>query len=91
DSGGLTLDVSNAENYCTILSIAPSPVQEGVIWVGTDDGNIQLTRNGGQSWELVSRSLTSGKKPLVPAGAAVPHIKPSRFEAGTAYVVFDDH
>ncbi|MBC7349289.1 MAG: hypothetical protein H5U05_04880 [Candidatus Aminicenantes bacterium] len=91
DSGGLTLDVTNAENYCTILSIAPSPLQEGLIWVGTDDGNVQLTRNGGQTWELVSRPLTSGKKPLVPAGAAVPHIKPSRFEAGTAYVVFDDH
>lgn len=91
DSGGLTLDVTNAENFCTILSIAPSPIQEGLIWVGTDDGNIQLTRNGGQTWELVSKSLTSGKKALVPAGAAVPHIKPSRFEAGMAYVVFDDH
>ncbi len=90
-SGGLTLDVTNAENYCTILSIAPSPIKEGLIWVGTDDGNIQLTRDGGRTWELVSRVLTSGKKPLVPAGAAVPHIKPSRFDEATAYVVFDDH
>ncbi|MDI6845080.1 MAG: hypothetical protein QME28_02975 [Candidatus Saccharicenans sp.] len=91
DSGGLTLDVTNAENYCTILSIAPSPLREGLIWVGTDDGNVQLTRDGGRTWELVSKSLTGGKKPLVPAGAAVPHIKPSRFDEGTAYVVFDDH
>lgn len=91
DSGGLTLDVTNAENYCTILSIAPSPIKEGLIWVGTDDGHVQLTRDGGKNWELVSRILTSGKKPQVPAGAAVPHIKPSRFEEGTAYVVFDDH
>ncbi|MGB4705282.1 MAG: hypothetical protein WBI18_09470, partial [Candidatus Saccharicenans sp.] len=91
DSGGLTLDVTNAENYCTILSIAPSPLREGIIWVGTDDGNVQLTRDGGRTWELVSKSLTGGKKPLVPAGAAVPHIKPSRFDESTAYVVFDDH
>ncbi|MGB9765411.1 MAG: WD40/YVTN/BNR-like repeat-containing protein [Candidatus Saccharicenans sp.] len=91
ESGGLTLDVSNAENYCTILSIAPSPVKEGIIWVGTDDGNLQLTRDGGKSWELVSKSLTTGKKPLIPAGASIPHIKPSHFDEATAYVVFDDH
>lgn len=91
DSGGLTLDVTSAENHCTILSIAPSPLREGLIWVGTDDGNVQLTKDGGKSWELVSRTLTGGRKPLIPAGAAVPHIKPSHHEEGTAYVVFDDH
>lgn len=91
ESGGLTLDVTNAENYCTILSIAPSPVKPGVIWVGTDDGLIHVTRDGGKTWEQVSRNLTSGRKPMVPAGAAVPHIKPSHFDAATAYVVFDDH
>ncbi|HEX9902475.1 MAG TPA: hypothetical protein VGB72_06400 [Acidobacteriota bacterium] len=91
ESGGLTLDISNAENYCSILSIAPSPVKEGVLWVGTDDGNVQLTRDGGKSWTLASAGLTGGKKPLVPAGASVPHIKPSRFEEAAAYVVFDDH
>ena len=91
DSGGLTLDVTNAENYGTILSIACSPLKEGLIWVGTDDGNVQLTRDGGKNWELVSNSLTSGKRPLVPAGAAIPHIKPSRFSEAAAYVVFDDH
>ncbi len=91
DSGGLTLDISSAENYCTILSIAPSPLKEGVIWVGTDDGNIQLTRDAGKTWELVSKSLTSGKKPLAPAGAEIPHIEPSHFDEGTAFVVLDDH
>ena len=91
ESGGLTLDVTNAENHCTILAIAPSPVQEGVIWVGTDDGNIQLTRDGGRTWTLVSAVLTSGKKPVVPAGATVPHIHASRFDAAAAYAVFDDH
>lgn len=91
ESGGLTLDVTNAENHCTIMCIAPSPVQEGVIWVGTDDGNLQLTRDGGQSWELVSRELTSGKKGMVPPATWIPHVEASKFDAATAYVVFDDH
>jgi photosystem II stability/assembly factor-like uncharacterized protein len=91
ESGGLTLDVTNAENYCTIISIAPSPIKEGMLWVGTDDGNVQLTRDAGKTWELASASLTAGKKPLIPAGAAVPHIQPSHFDEATAYVVFEDH
>ena len=91
ESGGLTLDVSNAENYCTILSIAPSPLKEGFLWVGTDDGNIQITRDAGKTWELVSTAMTTGKKPLAPQGAAVPHIELSHFDEATAYVVLDDH
>ena len=91
ESGGLTLDVTSAENYCTILSIAPSPLKEGLIWVGTDDGNIQLTRDGGKRWELVTKTLTMGKRPPGIAGAAIPHIEPSHFDEGTAYIVLDDH
>ena len=91
ESGGLTLDVTNAENHTTIMCIAPSPVQEGVIWVGTDDGNIQLTRDGGKNWQLVSKDLTSGKKGKVPPGTWVPHVEASKFDAATAYAVFDDH
>lgn len=91
ESGGLTLDVTNAENHTTIICIAPSPVQEGVIWVGTDDGNLQLTKDGGQNWELVSKELTSGKKGMVPPATWIPHVEASKFNAATAYVVFDDH
>ena len=91
ESGGLTLDVTNAENHTTILCIAPSPVQEGVIWVGTDDGNVQVTKNGGETWELVSRDLTSGKKGMAPPATWVPHVEASKADAATAYVVFDDH
>jgi photosystem II stability/assembly factor-like uncharacterized protein len=91
DSGGLTLDVTNAENHTTILCIAPSPVQEGVIWVGTDDGNVQVTRDAGKTWQLVSKDLTSGKKGKVPPATWVPHVEASKFDAATAYVVFDDH
>lgn len=91
ESGGLTLDVTNAENHCTITSIAPSPIQQGVIWVGTDDGNVQLTKDGGENWELVSKSLTTGEKGKVPKGTWVPHVEASKHDAATAYVCFDDH
>ena len=91
DSGGLTLDATNAENHTTIMCIAPSPVQEGVLWIGTDDGNVQLTKDGGKTWELVSKELTSGKKGKVPPATWVPHVEASKFDAATAYVVFDDH
>ena len=91
ESGGLTLDVTNAENHTTILCIAPSPVQEGVIWVGTDDGNVQVTKDSGKTWELVSKELTSGKKGMAPPATWVPHVEASKFDAATAYVVFDDH
>jgi hypothetical protein len=61
-------------------------VERGVIWVGTDDGNVQLTRDGGGSWEnLVDRI------PGVPDDTWVPHIEASKHDAGTAYVVFDNH
>jgi photosystem II stability/assembly factor-like uncharacterized protein len=91
ESGGLTLDVTNAENHTTIMCIAPSPVQEGVIWVGTDDGNVQVTQDGGKTWELVSKELTSGKKGMAPPATWVPHVEASKADAATAYAVFDDH
>jgi photosystem II stability/assembly factor-like uncharacterized protein len=86
ESGGLTLDVTAAENHTTIITIAPSPVERGVIWVGTDDGNVQVTRDGGASWANVVDRI-----PGVPAATWVPHIEASKHAAGTAYVVFDNH
>ncbi|MCP4727151.1 MAG: hypothetical protein GY863_19090, partial [bacterium] len=86
-SGGLTIDVTAAENHTTILSIAPSPVERNVIWAGTDDGNIQLTRDGGATWN----NLTDRIDRNLPDGIWCPHIEASKFEAGAAYVVFDDH
>ncbi len=86
ESGGLTYDVSGAEFFTTILQIAPSPVKQGVIWAGTDDGNVQLTRDGGKTWTNVGRAIKG-----VPTGTWVPHIEPSRFDSATAFVVFDDH
>jgi photosystem II stability/assembly factor-like uncharacterized protein len=93
ESGGLTLDVTNAENHTTIMCIAPSPVKKGVIWVGTDDGNVQLTTDGGKNWQLVSLSLTGTKtrKGRVPYGTWVPHVEASKFNPACSFVVFDDH
>lgn len=93
ESGGLTLDVTNAENHTSILCISPSPVKKGIIWVSTDDGNVQLTRDNGKNWEPVSANINKGKKRdrRVPAGTFAPHVEASRFDAGAAFVVFDDH
>jgi photosystem II stability/assembly factor-like uncharacterized protein len=85
-SGGLTLDVTGAENFCTIIAIAPSPVRRGQLWVGTDDGRIHVTSDGGASWASVEQNL-----PDVPANTWVPHIVPSQHAADAAYVVLDDH
>jgi photosystem II stability/assembly factor-like uncharacterized protein len=85
-SGGLTIDASGAENYCAILAIAPSPLERGVIWVGTDDGRVQVTRDGGKTWTSVEASV-----PGVPAHTWVPQIRASKFSGGGAFVVFDDH
>ncbi|MGH2651482.1 MAG: WD40/YVTN/BNR-like repeat-containing protein, partial [Actinomycetota bacterium] len=86
ESGGLTPDVTGAENFTTMIAVAPSPVARGVIWIGTDDGRIQVSQNGGRSWESVEGNLRG-----VPPDTWVPHIVPSRFDAGTAFVLLDDH
>lgn len=85
-SGGLTPDVTAAENFTTIISIAPSAKERGLIWVGTDDGRIQVTRDGGGTWTSVEKNV-----PGVPANTWVPHIEPSPHDSGTAFVVFDNH
>ncbi len=85
-SGGLTADVTAAENYTTIVSIAPSKLQRGVIWVGSDDGRVHVSRDGGENWTRIDSKARG-----VTAGAWVPMIAPSPHEAGTAFVVFDDH
>lgn len=86
DSGGLTPDVTAAENYTTIVSLAPSPLEPGTLWAGTDDGRIHVTRDGGASWSRVDERARG-----VSAGSWVPMISPSPHDAGTAFVVFDDH
>ncbi len=86
ETGGLTRDNTGAENHTTIITIAPSPVERGVIWVGTDDGNVQLTRDGGETWTNTVDRISG-----VPPNTWVPHIEPSKFDGRTAFLVFDDH
>lgn len=86
DNGGLSIDITGAENYNTILTIAPSSKQKGVIWVGTDDGNVQLTQDGGRSW-----TNFRGKIPGFPAGAWIPQIRASQYNAAEAFVVANDY
>lgn len=86
ENGGLTLDITGAENYCTILAIEPSTKEKGVIWVGTDDGNVQLTKDGGKTW-----TNFRGKIPGLPVGAWIPQVKASRYNAGEVFVVANDY
>ncbi len=88
NSGGLSADNSGAENHCTIFTIAESSKNQRVIWVGTDDGNVQITKDGGKTWENVTEGLlTAG----LPANTWCYHIEASVFGEGTAYAVFDGH
>jgi photosystem II stability/assembly factor-like uncharacterized protein len=84
ETGGLTLDITGAENFNTILAIAPSYKEKGVIWIGTDDGNVQLTRDGGKTW-------TNFRIPGMPVGAWVPQVRASQYNAGEAFVVANDY
>ena len=86
NSGGLSKDNSGAEKHCTIFTIAESPVNEQVIWAGTDDGNVQVTQNGGKTWTNVIANITG-----LPKNTWCYHIEASVFGDGIAYAVFDGH
>lgn len=86
DSGGLSKDNSGAENHTTIFTIAESPLDEMLIWVGTDDGNVQLTRDGGKTWSNTTANISG-----LPANTWCYHIEASSLDKATAYAVFDGH
>jgi photosystem II stability/assembly factor-like uncharacterized protein len=86
ESGGITVDNSAAEMHTTLYSISESPKDPHVIWVGTDDGNVQLTRDGGMTWMNVATKL-----PGVDPGSWVSWVEASRFDPATAYVAVDRH
>ncbi|MAU26832.1 MAG: hypothetical protein CMH48_03645 [Muricauda sp.] len=86
DSGGLSKDNSGAENHTTIFTIAESPFDENIIWVGTDDGNVQVTQDGGKTWANTVENI-----PGLPKNTWCYHIEASSFDKGTAYAVFDGH
>ena len=87
DSGGeLTADNTGAEIHCTILTISESVVQPGVIWVGTDDGLVQVTKDGGKTWANVTKNIKS-----LPPDSWVSRIEAGHHAPGTAYATFDRH
>jgi photosystem II stability/assembly factor-like uncharacterized protein len=85
-SGGITVDNSAAEMHTTIYSISESPLNADVIWAGTDDGNIQVTRDSGRSW-----SNTVANVPGLPQGNWISWVEASRYDPATAYATVDRH
>jgi photosystem II stability/assembly factor-like uncharacterized protein len=85
-TGGLTFDITGAENHTTILAIAPSPIDSNIIWVGTDDGNVQVTKDGGKTWTNVVSKLTG-----LPKGSWVPQIQASTYDANEAWIVANNY
>ena len=84
--GPITGDNTGVETYCTVFAIAESPKQKGLIWAGSDDGLVHVTRDDGKNWTNVTAAM-----PGFPEWGTVSMIEPSPFDAGTAYVVVDAH
>ncbi|HEU0108604.1 MAG TPA: glycosyl hydrolase [Vicinamibacteria bacterium] len=86
-SGGpITGDNTGVEHYCTIFAVAESPLTKGLIWVGSDDGLVHVTRDGGATWTNVTANIHG-----IPAFGTVDLIEASHLDPGTAYVVVDAH
>ncbi len=85
-TGGITLDQTGAETHCTITTISESSMTPGLLWVGTDDGNVQVTIDGGTHWTNVRPNV-----PGVPQEIWVSRVEASRFDKGTCYLTFDGH
>ena len=87
DAGGpVAIENTTAEYHSTIITVAESPVQKGQIWAGTDDGNLQVTTDGGKNWTNVAKNVSG-----LAANSPVSHVEPSRVNADTAYVAFERH
>jgi len=85
-SGGLTPDNIGVEYAGVVFAIAESPKEAGLIWAGTNDGLVQLTRDGGKTWTNVTKNI-----PNLPEWGTVSNIEASRYDAGTAYITLDFH
>jgi len=85
-SGGVTPENTGAEVNMTIVTISESPMQQGVVWVGTDDGLVHLTKDDGATWTNVTANI-----PDLPAGLYVSRVEASKFSAGRCFVTVDGH
>lgn len=86
ESGGLTMDATGAENHCTILVIEPSPLEKNMLWIGTDDGRVHITQNGGANWTDVTKNIKG-----LPQGSWIPQIKASNKNKGEALLIANDY
>ncbi|XWN36260.1 MAG: hypothetical protein ROO71_09890 [Balneola sp.] len=86
ESGGITMDATGAENFTTLLAIEPSSLEEGLIWAGSDDGKIHITRDGGENWTDVTKNVKG-----IPSGSWVAQVKASKFNAGEAVAVINNY
>jgi photosystem II stability/assembly factor-like uncharacterized protein len=86
ESGGLSMDATGAENHTTILVVEPSPVEKDMIWVGSDDGRVHYTQNGGETWIEVGQNLKG-----LPPGSWIPQIKASHKNKGEALLIANDY
>ncbi|MCJ7679482.1 MAG: sialidase, partial [Candidatus Aminicenantes bacterium] len=85
-SGGLTIDNIGVDYGCTLFAIAESPLDDGLIWTGSNDGLVYVTQDGGNTWVDVSRNI-----PGLISWGTISNIHPSRFKAGTCYITVDGH
>jgi len=85
-TGGVTSDITSAETHGTVVTLAESPVRQGILWAGTDDGNVWLSRNDGVAWESLTARFVG-----VPRNTWVTRVEPSSFDSATVYVSFDGH
>ncbi|WP_298767054.1 hypothetical protein [uncultured Polaribacter sp.] len=86
ESGGLTMDATGAENHCTILVIEPTPIEKDVLWAATDDGQVHITKDGGNKWTNVAKNLKG-----LPANSWITQIKASNKNKGEALLVANDY
>jgi len=86
ESGGISMDATGAENHTTILVIEPSPIEQDMIWVATDDGRVHYTQNGGNRWNEVSNNLSG-----LPKGSWITQIKASNKNRGEALLIANDY
>ena len=86
ESGGLSMDATGAENHTTILVIEPSPVEKDMLWVGSDDGRVHYTTNGGSNWIDVTQNIKG-----LPKGSWIAQIKASNKNKGEALLIANDY
>jgi len=83
---GVTQDITGAEQHCTIITISESPLHQGLVYVGTDDGNVQVTRNDGATWTEIGHNV-----PGLPANTWCSRVTASKWVEGRVYATFDGH